>query len=225
MGGCTIQQHRVQTGCFAAKLSSSEWLETSSGKVRFNVLKKPKGCFSPPRRGPLGVFLFFMKLIIISIPLLSVICSNNGGLSCAQIPETCGFDQHFDWYVGKDLQYYNDNFLFRLGESCSISDSACLCINDLPCMIKASNLHKQNFEKVFSLGQDNGYPVLHNSLGKEYVKNLSIVWSCAAGGGNSGLMDIAEVQTGEGVVMAMAEESDMEIVLLRKCLEERLIMR
>ena len=38
-------------------------------------------------------------------------------------------------------------------------------------------------------------------------------------------MDIAEVQTGEGVVMAMAEESDMEMVLLRECLEERLIKR
>jgi len=90
-------------------------------------------------------------------------------------------------------------------------------------------LSKQTLQEVFSPGQDNGYPVWHNSVKKkekgmsdaECVESLSSVWSYVTGGVNSDLMDLAELETGEEVVMEMGEEIDMEMVLLRQMLEEK----
>ena len=67
--GNTALQHRISTGCFASKLSSSGWSPGSRGKARCNK------AFKSEKSSP-SLCSLLIRLLVIAIPFLVLIDSN-----------------------------------------------------------------------------------------------------------------------------------------------------
>ena len=63
-----VMQHRVTTGCYSARLGSSNWRPGSSGRARCKVKMADYGCtaVSASSKG----FFLFLKLFVICSPLM-----------------------------------------------------------------------------------------------------------------------------------------------------------
>ena len=75
--GATPLQHRVAVGCYAAKLSSSKWNYSSTGKIS----ERKAVSVSCPSRGRLLVLL--LKLAAITTPIILILGSNGHSLKIA----------------------------------------------------------------------------------------------------------------------------------------------
>ena len=72
MGGATLMQHRVSTGCFVSKLGSAGWSPGSSGRARINGGGNGKLVSSSILFG-CGVFSF---MLLIKLALLALTYTN-----------------------------------------------------------------------------------------------------------------------------------------------------
>ena len=65
-------QHRIRTGCFLSRITSSDWRHASSGKARSKSSTNGSKMRWRPKKNFLGVFSFLIKLAVISTPIFLV---------------------------------------------------------------------------------------------------------------------------------------------------------
>ena len=66
-------QHRIRTGCFLSRITSSDWRPASSGKARSKSSTIGSKMRWRPKKNFLGVFFFLIKLAVISTPIFLVL--------------------------------------------------------------------------------------------------------------------------------------------------------